>query len=55
MKTSLHYLHGNTTAEGSVQTIFIAFLLAGDSKLKLQEEKECRLPLAKPYDEYCKA
>ena len=26
-----------------------------DSKLKLQEEKECRLPLAKPYDEYCKA
>ena len=52
------YIISMETPQSRVQSnvaIFIAFLLAGDSKLKLQEEKECRLPWAKPHDEYCKA
>ena len=52
------YIISMETPQSRVQSnvaIFIAFLLAGDSKLKLQEERECRLPWAKPYDEYCKA
>ena len=52
------YIISLETPQSRVQSnvaIFIAFLLAGDSKLKLQEEKECRLPWAKPHDEYCKA